>query len=142
MVDAGTGHSLGQCNENQINSANTSVANLDYHTDLELTKLRDARLSKRTWTEFKLLQRKKGKVAITSEERRKITDSMSKDAYVREVEVVAQIKAYYQIAADRFVDRICQIVEFDLFRKLNMSLKYELENGLQTFGPNGKFLLC
>jgi hypothetical protein len=82
------------------------------------------------------------KVKLSVDERKKVIEKMADDPYLAEVEVVARIKAYYQIAANRFIDRICQTVEFDLFQKLTAGLKDELEAGLQIYGQNGMLTRC
>jgi hypothetical protein len=69
-------------------------------------------------------------------ERRSKTEALKKrlgpDPHEREIKVMADIRAYYQIASVRFVDHICQSVEAELFVKFRDGLHDDLEDGLRV----------
>lgn len=69
-----------------------------------------------------------------------IHKAIGEDPFAREVIVMSNVKAYYHIAATRFVDNILLGVEAGLFRNLKKKLFEELEKGLRVRHADGKFL--
>jgi hypothetical protein len=69
---------------------------------------------------------------------KELIKKLGSDPYEREVEVMAEIRAYYAVAASRFVDNVCQSVEVDLFDHFHEGLREELEEALGIHGPDCK----
>ncbi|KAF2397000.1 P-loop containing nucleoside triphosphate hydrolase protein [Trichodelitschia bisporula] len=85
---------------------------------------------------------KTGKV-ISEEERnrlrqkdQKLHELLEPDEYAREVDVMAEIRGYYVLAATRFVENFRQAVEADLFVELSKGLLNELRTGLRLDEPD------
>jgi hypothetical protein len=62
------------------------------------------------------------------------------DPYKREIDVMAEIRAYYRIASVRFVDNIIQSVEAELFGKFREGLLDDLYNELKVTDAECKFI--
>jgi hypothetical protein len=60
------------------------------------------------------------------------------ELYPKEVDVIAQVRAYYELARIRFHDTICMRVEAHLFNKFSNSLLSHLWDDLGLEGQNGK----
>lgn len=63
------------------------------------------------------------------QEERKKQANLGPDPYVREVEAVAKIHAYYDIASRGMVDAVAKHLEYGLMHALEMSLKDRLREG-------------
>lgn len=109
------------------------------YIDEELKVFKDARFKNRSEYHFDTQDELTGKVTTSVErerkrqnERAKLMDVLGPDPYTREVEVMAKIRAYYQIASMRFVDHIRQSVEVDLFAQFRNGLRDELDEALKV----------
>lgn len=60
----------------------------------------------------------------------KICTKLGPDPFDREIKSFAQVRAYYDIAASRFIDTICSYVEADLFPTLEANMLQELREKL------------
>ncbi|KAJ9667410.1 hypothetical protein H2201_002611 [Coniosporium apollinis] len=83
-----------------------------------------------------------GKATSLQERHRRImTDQVRKevgpDPYQREVEVMAKVRAYYNIASMRFVDHICQSLQVELIESFRTDIREELMLGLQVKEDHG-----
>jgi len=67
---------------------------------------------------------------------KELNKKLSEESYKREVEVMASIRAYYAVAAPRFVDHVCRSVEADLFDHFHEDLREKLEEALGIHGPD------
>jgi hypothetical protein len=115
----------------------TENGSLTIQKDAELSSLLAKRKQMRLKEMIEAKEQAMGK-KLPVDERRKIIENMDPDPYQGELEVLARVKAYYQIAAYRFIDRICQNVEFELFHKLKVGLKDELETELHIGAKDGE----
>jgi hypothetical protein len=115
---------------------------MEYHTSQFLAQFKDARFRKRkrVWQDMKQeeLGRDLKPVEKTEADREPTRALLAKDPYEQEVGVVAQVRAYYELAAIRFHDSICMRVESKLFRALGESLLTELKEGLQLTDENSE----
>ena len=66
---------------------------------------------------------------------------LEKEPYERELDVVAQVSAYYRMASKRFHDSICMRIESTMFRRLRKDLNEELVSQLAIAGADGAFRL-
>jgi hypothetical protein len=66
--------------------------------------------------------------------------AMDKEPYSQEVDVIAQIRAYYELARVRFHDTICMRVEAHLFAQFSENLLHHLLDDLGLDDQNGKDL--
>ena len=75
-----------------------------------------------------------GEDKVTSEERMRKDDKLcsliTKEPYQKEIDVIARITSYYEIAADRFHDSICMGIEGKLFKRLRTKLHDEMDDTL------------
>jgi hypothetical protein len=82
---------------------------------------------------------------FTDEKLRRDEKSMAiikDEPYKTEVEVIAEVKAYYQLAARRFHDAVCMRVESKFFKQLRTELRSELDGRLGISDEaNGKSLI-
>ncbi|CAO2647679.1 Nn.00g086010.m01.CDS01 [Neocucurbitaria sp. VM-36] len=80
------------------------------------------------------LQQSGKTVSVQEEEKLKKDERfmsvLSKEPYHVELDVVAQVSAYYMIAARRFHDAICMRIESKFYKQLRLHLREELESGL------------
>ena len=101
-----------------------------------LESFRKARLEARVNVYFKEFEHATGKQLSLVERHRKIQndqnlrDKLNADPYHREVEVMAKIRGYYNIASLRFFDVICLSMQAKLFKLLRTQLLGELMIGL------------
>ena len=63
--------------------------------------------------------------------------ALENDPYTQEVHVVAQVRAYYELASMRFYDAICLPIEAELFEELSENLFDHLYDGLRITDGNG-----
>jgi hypothetical protein len=105
----------------------------------ELQVFQNARFRARSDAFFDEQDKVTGKATSAEERDRKrrtneadIKSKLGSDPFKRELQVMAQIRAYYTIASARFVDTIFQAVEAELFVKLKGGLLDELEEGLHV----------
>jgi hypothetical protein len=61
-----------------------------------------------------------------------------KELYSKEVDVIAQVRAYYELARIRFHDTICMRVEAHLFNQFSNDLFSHLSDDLGLESQNGK----
>ncbi|KAK2745094.1 hypothetical protein FQN57_004001 [Myotisia sp. PD_48] len=67
----------------------------------------------------------------------KVTDEeMGPDEFLKEIEMMAKTRAYYKIAAQRFVDTTCQLIYTKLFFRCQNELRFEIEQKLGILGEN------
>ena len=117
---------------------------LESRNSRELDVLTAARFKVRAEAYFSEQNAATGKTANEEERSKKIqadkdlSNKLDQDPYEREVKVMAKIRAYYAVAATRFVDNVCQSVEADLFVRLHESLRVELQEALGIHGPDCK----
>jgi hypothetical protein len=82
---------------------------------------------------------------FTDEKLRKDEKSMAiikDEPYKTEVELIAEVKAYYQLAARRFHDAVCMRIESKFFKQLRTELRSELDGRLGISDEaNGKSLI-
>ncbi len=109
---------------------------LDEHMSNELKRFTADRFNARAVAYFDEQNAVTGK-KVNEEERAKkiqadkeLPNKLSKDPYETEVKVMAKIRAYYAVAANRFVDNVCQSIEADLFYRFAEGLREELEEAL------------
>lgn len=125
------------------------VESLDRAEELELALFQTARFKERSEAYFTKIDEQTGKTtsAEVREGKRRTADqaavihkAIGPDPFAREVKVMSKIRAYYKIAATRFVDNICQAVEADMLLRLRNGLQDDLEEGLRVTEPDCKFI--
>ncbi|TID20701.1 dynamin family protein [Venturia nashicola] len=121
------------------------VESLDRAEELELALFHTARFKERSEAYFDKTDEQTGKTTSTEARENKrrnaeqaavIHKAIGPDPFAREVKVMSKIRAYYKIAATRFVDNICQAVEADMFLRLRNGLQDDLEEGLRVTEPD------
>lgn len=126
------------------------VESLDRAEETELALFQTARFKERSETYFDKTDAQTGKTTSpenreqkrrTPNEAQMILQKLGPDPFAREVKVMAKVRAYYKIAATRFVDTICQAVEADMFVRLRNGLREDLEEGLHVTEPDCKFVV-
>ena len=60
----------------------------------------------------------------------RIRNLISKEPYQKEIDVIARITSYYELAADRFHDSICMSIEGKFFKRLRTKLRDEMDDAL------------
>jgi len=122
-------------------------ANLQRYMKEQFRVFEDARFEARSNAYFDTQERVMGKEIPKQERERKRLNpaereslklKLGPDPFTREIEVMAKIRAYYQIASTRFVDNIRQSVEAELFYQFRDGLKDDLEEGLKVTEDNCK----
>ena len=114
------------------------------HKSRELDVLTTARLNARVDAYLHEQDALMGKTANEEDYSKRIQadkelgKKVGEDPYEREIEAMAVIRAYYAVAASRFIDNVCQSVEVDLFDHFHEGLREELEEALGIHGPNCK----
>lgn len=63
----------------------------------------------------------------------------SPDPYRKEIEVLAQVRAYSEVAQKRFVDNVYMSIQGELVNGFRQGLHEALQNGLGLNGPDGMF---
>jgi hypothetical protein len=63
----------------------------------------------------------------------------SPDPYRKEIEVLAQVRAYNEVAQKRFVDNVYMSIQGELVNGFRQSILEALQNGLGLNGPGGMF---
>lgn len=125
------------------------VESLDRAEELELALFQTARFKERSEAYFDKVDGQTGKTTSaesrelkrrTGDQAAVIHEAIGPDPFAREVKVMAKVRAYYKIAATRFVDNICQAVEADTFLRLRNGLQDDLEEGLRVTEPDCKFV--
>ncbi|QDS72112.1 hypothetical protein FKW77_003694 [Venturia effusa] len=109
------------------------VENLGRNEELELAVFQTARFKARSDAYFDKFDGDRGQKRLSDDV---IHKTIGPDPFAREVKVMAKIRAYYKIAATRFVDTICQAVEADLFLRLRNGLQDDLEEALRVTEPD------
>ena len=106
-----------------------------------LKDLKEKRLKARQeWVETEALRRQP---APTKQARgpKDVHPQLGADPFAQQVEVMAQLRAYYRVAMYRFVDQLRLSVLGHLFVKCRDELCRELERKLGLTRPDGKFSL-
>ncbi|KAI9762445.1 MAG: hypothetical protein M4579_000421 [Chaenotheca gracillima] len=100
---------------------------LDHIAEIQVSTI-EARLGR----QFEDHERKIRKAKITWG-----SENVGPDLWLREVDVIATVRAYYVTAANRFVDHLCQSVQVELFRGSRNELcsKLEIAFGLNESDP-------
>ena len=108
----------------------------------EHAKLSDARMRARYSAHLMEAAEQAGKdvsAPMWDEKTRKhATSVLDVDVFAREIDVMAKIRAYYQIAGIRFVDQVIQAVEAELFLSFREELYQELMSAMDVYGENGR----
>ena len=65
----------------------------------------------------------------------------SPDPYRKEIEVLAQVRAYNEVAQKRFVDNVYMSIQGELVNGFRKNILDALQNGLGLNGPDGIVLL-
>lgn len=117
---------------------------MELHNSRELDVLTAARFKSRVEAYFSEQDAAVGRSTNEEERSNKIqankelSNKLGPDPYQREVEVMAKIRAYYAVAANRFIDNVCQSIEADLFDRFYEGLHEELNEALGIHGPDCK----
>ncbi|KAF2472329.1 P-loop containing nucleoside triphosphate hydrolase protein [Lindgomyces ingoldianus] len=113
----------------------------DFHMSRYLEEYKNARIRARQDKYFELLEAQTGKeLSKTDQEnqgkKEPLRALLAQDPYSQEVEVLAQVRAYYELASIRFHESICMRVEAQLFRRLSKDLFEHLKNDLDITGED------
>lgn len=102
--------------------------------DLLRQKYTNARFNTRLRLYMQEMEEHLGVDKVPTEERlrkdEKVRAQVSKEPYQKEIDVVARITSYYELAADRFHDSICMGIEGKLFKRLRTRLRDEMDDTL------------
>lgn len=103
----------------------------------ELGIFENARYEARAHAYYDEQDARTGRATSQQERHRKIVSGQARaeigvDPYQREVDVMAKIRAYYNIASSRFIDHICQSLQAELFESFRTDIQGELLLGLQV----------
>lgn len=60
-------------------------------------------------------------------------EKLGADPYQREVEAMARVRAYYNIASSRFIDHVCQVVHNKFFEDVRAELHRHVTDALRIF---------
>lgn len=71
-----------------------------------------------------------------SKEQEKESAKLSTDAFVSEIMVIAYIRGYYRLAANRFMDKMAQLTLGGMLPEIRMRLESELRTRLGLVGAN------
>lgn len=115
---------------------------MEHHMTHFLQHFKEARLRKRKTIWKAMRQEELGRdlkpADVAELDKPHMQAALAKDPYSQEIEVIAQIRSYYELASIRFHDSICMRVESKLFRQLSENLLTELKEGLRLTDENGK----
>ncbi|KAJ5347247.1 Dynamin [Penicillium brevicompactum] len=64
--------------------------------------------------------------------------ALGEDKYSDEIEMMANARAYYEIASSRFLDTLCQSTTMKLFKTCRIGLIEAIQDELRIFGENGR----
>ncbi|KAF2192948.1 P-loop containing nucleoside triphosphate hydrolase protein, partial [Zopfia rhizophila CBS 207.26] len=120
------------------------LRHFDFHMTSITEAYKKARFFARMNIYFDELQGETGKELSTKEReaqamKEPVKSLLSRDPYDREVDVIAQVRAYYELASIRFQESICMRIESQLFNTLGTDLFDELKGGLQITDEKGEF---
>lgn len=103
-------------------------------------RYRQARFDTRKKAYLKFFQEKTGTdKGPNKEEMIKADETCRQEPYARELEVMAKIRGYYNIASMRFIDNVNKSIQADIFAQLqSRDLHEHLAKTLQVSGENGE----
>ncbi|KAF2760379.1 hypothetical protein EJ05DRAFT_282772 [Pseudovirgaria hyperparasitica] len=113
-----------------------------YNRDQELEIFRAARYRHRAMAYFDKVESSTGKQVKLVDRERKIENDaalrsqLGEDPDEVEVQLMAKVRGYYNIASSRFCDNVCMSVQGELFKALRTGLKEELLEGLNATDQN------
>ncbi|KAF2870258.1 P-loop containing nucleoside triphosphate hydrolase protein [Massariosphaeria phaeospora] len=112
-----------------------------FHLEHFYKDYKTARYKKRASIYFKLLEARNGKALLQKErnkelDREPLKSLLATDPYEKEVQVIAQVRAYYELAVLRFHESICMRVESQLFKQLSDNLAEQLRDELRINDHN------
>jgi hypothetical protein len=116
----------------------------DFHKERVLGAFTSARFNKRRDIYFEIMEKNTGKVVAEPKQKEDakkepLKSKIANDPYSREVDVIAEVRAYYQLSSIRFHESICMRLESQLFKALSdKTFEVHLREGLQITGANGK----
>jgi hypothetical protein len=90
-------------------------------------------------------QESSGRTVSEEERHKKILGDASlrklldKDPFEKEVGVIAAARAYCQIAAYRFADTVCMLMDAELFERFRYGIEEELRERLGIYEANGQY---
>lgn len=68
---------------------------------------------------------------------------IKEEPYANEIDLIADITSYYNLASRRLHDKICMRIESKFFKQLRTQLRKELEDGLNIYHEtDGKLITC
>jgi len=108
------------------------------HQDNELAFLQLKRFETRAEVVFEKQQASTNKEITKVERSRRaqndatLKDTLGPDPFRREVEMMAKVKGYYNVASMRFIDHICQSLQAELFKDIGTNLHQELTVALRV----------
>jgi hypothetical protein len=111
----------------------------DFHKARYLNEYKHARFQKRQQIYFAELEEKTGREVSardqeTQAKKEPLKSLLGKEPYERELDAIANIRAYYELAAIRFNEVICMRIESQLFRPIGELLRGQLQARLQLLG--------
>ncbi|OJD36578.1 dynamin family protein [Diplodia corticola] len=120
-----------------------NAAALEYNEKQELEIFLQARIKARTNIHFDEYDASTGKQTSKTERLKKAKDrdfqhQLGPDPFTREVEAMAKVRGYYNIASMRYVDAVVMGLQAELFEKLRGGLRDELVTVLEIFGENNQ----
>lgn len=124
------------------------------HRTKELSRLEDERLTRRVFEDLKKKERDTAADRDATRERhealfkrakdeKKLRDAMDAkpDPFQREVEAMASVLGYYNVALVRFLDHIVQGIHGEALHQCREELSRQLRAGLMVDSPEGQFSL-
>ncbi|KAF2201925.1 P-loop containing nucleoside triphosphate hydrolase protein [Delitschia confertaspora ATCC 74209] len=115
---------------------------LEFYKSKRLNAYKQAWYNTRMKMYFKGMEETTGKQLSQIERERHVRKDealkklLNAEPYEREIDVMATICAYYDMASGRLHDAICMRVESKIFKTLRVSLQEELSSGLEIYGEN------
>jgi hypothetical protein len=116
----------------------------DKEKESVLERYREARFQARSKIYFNELEQATGKNLSGNEKNLKIQkdqalrSKLTHEPYAKEVDFVAKVASYYNIASHRLHDNICMRIESKFFKFLRSKLYEELASGLEIWGEKGE----
>lgn len=109
---------------------------------LALDKIREVRKKIRAKTYQDRLERSRNKYTYGSQRvdiEAKITnEQLGPDPFEKELECMAYVQANYMVASMRWVDNVCQAVQSEFFKFIQLGIPGHLERSLGLIGTGGK----
>lgn len=124
-------------------TVNTEGFKIEY--DKEFKILNEGRITQRVVEKLEASDRATGKFIVEPSERKKkakvdlkLRADLGDDPFAQEIEVMAKVRGYHNVALMRFLDHVVQGIQVEVLYDLENSLPQQLKAGLEVEGPNAQ----